>query len=560
MRSWLKKLKPTRLDDLIAMNALYRPGPMDYIPNYVNRKIGKEKIVYPHPLTEEVLKETNGIMIYQEQIMLLSQQMAGFTKGKADELRKAMGKKRGEIIEKIRPEFVEGAIMNGVEKKQAEDIYSTMAKFGEYGFNKSHSAAYSVLAYQTAYLKANYPAEYMSAVLGNNINDLTKITIFIDECNRMGVPVLGPDINESELKFAVNSKNEIRFGFAALKNVGEAAAEAISKERQENGSYQDVHDFFNRISLRIVNKRAMESLASTGAFASLDTHRAQFFYKKHEDDNIFLEKLIKHAAMVQEKQSSMQASLFDESEDVLISTIELPDCEPWKLDDLLKMELEIAGFYISGHPLDEYKATVHLLSTHTIIELDDNLDALMGKNILFSGVVKNRTEKYDKKGHKYLTYNLFDYSGGKDFMLFRNDFERFHSIIQNDSKLFIHAIVDEIPFGKNKGNPEIKIQKIYLLDSLFDNYVSGLAINLSIDDINTGFTDKVQDIINMNGGQIPLMFTVSENGEDKKLNFGSEYLKLNVEGFYKLYQLDEINQYSVRNSILKSFTKYKIND
>ncbi|MBN2730174.1 MAG: DNA polymerase III subunit alpha [Bacteroidales bacterium] len=556
MRTWLKKLKPTDINDLIAMNALYRPGPMDNIPNYIRRKHGKEEIQYPHPMAEEILSDTYGIMIFQEQIMLLSQKLANFSKGKADELRKAMGKKKHAIIDRLRPEFVEGAQQNGIDKKLAEHIYEAMAKFGEYGFNKSHSAAYSVLAYQTAYLKANYPAEYMSAVLGNNLNDLNKITTFINDCKRMGVPVLGPDVNESEEKFTVNKNNEIRFGLAALKNVGESASESLVKERQENGIYKDIHDFFNRISLRVVNKRALESLASTGAFFSLNTHRAQFFYRQHEEDSFFLEKLIKHSAMVQERKSSMQASLFGDNEEISISSIDLPECEKWALDHILTMELEIAGFYISGHPLDEFESTVKLLSTHTIEELDNGLDALMHKSVLFSGVIKNRQERYDKKGNKFLVFKLFDYSGEKDFMFFRDDYERFAGDIKDGSKLFFHAKVEPIKWGKNEGNPELKMQKIYPLAKLFDNSVSGFMAYLSLEDISAPFTDAVHDIVQLNSGEIPLVFAMKENGEDRPLQMGSEFLKLSKDGLYKLKQLPEINSYSIRNNILKGFTHY----
>ncbi|PLW92671.1 MAG: DNA polymerase III subunit alpha [Marinilabiliales bacterium] len=558
MRTWLKKLKPTDLNDLIAMNALYRPGPMDNIPNYIRRKHGKERIMYPHPMAEEILSDTFGIMIFQEQIMLLSQELAGFTKGEADSLRKAMGKKKHELIAQLRSKFVDGAQEKGIDKKTATDIYDAMAKFGQYGFNKSHSAAYSVLAYQTAYLKANYPAEYMSAVLGNNLSDLTKITIFINECKRMGVPVLGPDVNESEEKFAVNDKNEIRFGFAALKNVGESAAESIVAERQENGLFKDIHDFFNRISLRVVNKRALESLASTGAFHSLGTHRAQFFYREHEEDSIFLEKLIKHAAMVQERQNNMQASLFGDTEEVVITNIDLPECEAWRLDDMLKMELEIAGFYISGHPLDEFESTVKLLATHSIDEIENDLERIgIGQQILFAGVVKTKQERYDKKGNKFMIAKLFDYSGEKDLMLFRDDYERFADKIIEGAKLFFHAKVEPVKWGKNEGNPELKLQKIYSLNKLFDKVVNACVLHVQLDDISSSFADAAQDIIRLNAGAIPLTFSLKENGEETAMKMGSEFLKLNKDGIFKLQQLPEVQSYSLRNILLKGLTHYE---
>lgn len=337
MRTHMKNLKPTDIEDLIAMNALYRPGPMDYIPKYINRKHGREKVDYPHPILEEILKPTYGTMVYQEQIMQISQKMAGFSGAMADELRKAMGKKEKHRIEKMKAQFLEGAVKNNIAPQKAEEVYELMGKFGQYGFNRSHSAAYSVVAYQTAYLKAHYGAEFMAAVLTNNLNDIKKITFYISETVRHGIPVLGPDINESELKFVVNSKNEIRFGLAAIKNVGEGVVNEIIKEREKNGYFSDIFDLAKRVSTRSLNKKSLEALILAGAFDSFrDTHRAQYFYKKDDDDITFIEKIIKNAGTYQNGKQMNQVLLFGENNENELPDLELPDCEPWSKFELLQ--------------------------------------------------------------------------------------------------------------------------------------------------------------------------------------------------------------------------------
>ncbi|PKN96787.1 MAG: DNA polymerase III subunit alpha, partial [Chloroflexi bacterium HGW-Chloroflexi-5] len=553
MRSWLKRLKPTHIEDLIAMNALFRPGPMGFIPNYIARKHGTEIVDYPHPLAESVLSDTNGIMIYQEQIMLLSQQMAGFTKGKADELRKAMGKKKMDIIDKLRGEFIEGAIKNGVEKAVANEVYSTMAKFGEYGFNRSHSAAYTVLAFQTAWLKANYPAEYMAALLGHHLNDLTKVTAYINECNRMGIDVLGPDVNESALKFSVNRENKIRFGLAALKNVGEAAGESIVEERQKNGVYADINDFFRRNNFKNVNKRALESMAIGGAFDSLDTHRAQFFHQTESDQQVFLEKMIKHATQVQEKQDNQQASLFGEMEDVTFPPIEMPECESWQMDYLLSRELEVAGFYISGHPLDEFGGEVRYFTTHTLQEIQDDLETMpFNTDVLFAGVVKDYQDRYDKNNNRYASFLLFDYSGEMQFRFFKEDYEKYRPMLQNGQKLYLYGKVEAPRFAKDPGARDLRIQQIRKLAGCFDSSISGMVFHLPVIEISAETTKAIDAIIQKHPGNIAIQFLVTDEENREMLRLSNSFMKLNIEGIVKLAGLDGVVGWDMKNIITSS--------
>ena len=362
MQKYLRDLKPTVFEDLIAMNALYRPGPLEYIPSFVRRKNGLEKITYDIPEMEEYLKETYGITVYQEQVMQLSQKLANFSKGDADLLRKAMGKKIFSLLEKLKPKFFEGGNSNGFSHEVLEKVWKDWEAFASYAFNKSHSTCYAYIAYQTAYLKAHYPAEYMAAVLSNNMNDIKQVSFFMEECKQMGIEVLGPDINESFYKFTVNDKGAIRFGMGAVKGVGRSAVEAIINSRQEK-RYDSIFDFSKRVDLRSANKKAFDSLVLAGAFDLMNSkiHRAQYFYES-EDGQSFIEKAIRFGSKFQERQNSSQASLFGDALEVRIKEPEFPECNPWSKLDELKKEKEVVGIYISGHPLDDFKDTLSYLS------------------------------------------------------------------------------------------------------------------------------------------------------------------------------------------------------
>ncbi|MCB0806928.1 MAG: DNA polymerase III subunit alpha, partial [Bacteroidales bacterium] len=423
MRSYLKELKPTNIEDLIAMNALYRPGPMEFIPTFIQRKHGKEKVEYPHPLLEEILTPTFGIMVYQEQIMQTAQILGGFSLGKADILRRAMGKKKMEVMAAMKKEFVEGAAEKDIDKKKAEEVFDVMQEFAKYGFNRSHSAAYSVIAYQTAYLKAHYPAEYMAAVLTHNLNDIKKITFFVDECKRQGIPVLGPDVNESFLNFMVNDEGEIRFGLAAIKNVGESAARNIIEEREKNGHYTSIFDFAKRVNLKSVNKRSMEALAMAGAFDGFEnTHRAQFFYRENSEDSIYLEKVVKFANDYQIQQNSSQVSLFGESEDIEIKDPELPVCAPWTKMEQLRNEKEITGFYMTGHPLEDFKNEIDNFCNVTITDIKNNKEQYKNKNVTFAGIVTAVNHRTSKTGNPFATFTMEDFTDFDNYILFSEDY------------------------------------------------------------------------------------------------------------------------------------------
>src|ERR1700740_2950352 len=354
MQMYLRDLKPDKFEDLIAMNALYRPGPIEYIPSFIKRKHGQEPVAFDLPDMEEYLGETYGITVYQEQVMLLSQQLAGFSKGDADVLRKAMGKKQIEILNKMEAQFMDGAAAKGHPKDKLTKIWNDWKAFAQYAFNKSHSTCYAFVAYQTAYLKAHYPAEYMAAVL-NNQNSIGKIAFFMGECRRMGVTVLGPDVNESAMAFAVNDKGQIRFGLAGVKGVGEKAIESIIEERVNNGPYQSVYDFARRSNVRAVNKKSYENLVYGGAFDYFKINRAQFFGKTENGLLTGVERLTKYANDYQNTQNSSQSSLFAGGTASYIPAPAMPDAEEWALIEKLKYEKDVIGMYLTGHPLDNYK-------------------------------------------------------------------------------------------------------------------------------------------------------------------------------------------------------------
>ena len=394
MQKYMRDLKPTVFADLIAMNALYRPGPIKYIPNFINRKHGVEEIVYDLPETEEYLKETYGITVYQEQVMLLSQKLANFTKGEADTLRKAMGKKQRNVLDKMYPKFIEGGKVNNLDETKLQKIWKDWEAFAEYAFNKSHSTCYALIAYHTAYLKANYPAEYMASVMSNNINNTAQITMFMEDCKSMGVDVLGPDVNESQYKFSVNEKGQIRFGLGAIKGIGEGPSEAIDQERQK-GKFKDVFDFFERVSSSQVNKRVVEGLVMAGAFDELDTyHRAQYF-EPDSSGRTTIEKLLKYGQSFNENKGSVENSLFaDMMEEVQIERFKINNSPEWPNMFKLNKEKETIGFYLSAHPMDEFKYQYQFLQGNLSRE-----NILENKNIELqeSPAIEDNTEIPDSE-------------------------------------------------------------------------------------------------------------------------------------------------------------------
>jgi DNA polymerase-3 subunit alpha len=475
MQKYLRELKPDKFDDLIAMNALYRPGPIAYIPNYIQRKHGTEEVSYDLPEMEEYLKDTYGITVYQEQVMLLSQKLAGFTKGEADTLRKAMGKKQKAVLDQMRSKFMEGCAQRGLDVKICEKIWADWEAFASYAFNKSHSTGYALVAYQTAYLKAHYPAEFMAAVLTNNLNNIDKLTFYMEESKRMGIEVLGPDINESLKIFSVNAEGNIRFGLAGLKGVGEAAVENIIEEREKNGTFQSIYDFVQRISARSVNKKSMECLAMSGAFDGFgELHRAQYFFRPEGDNTTGLEKLARFGAQCQASRMQSAGSLFGDLEMPAIALPKIPDCDPWPLMVRLEKEKEVTGIYLSGHPLDIYRFELrhyHLTNLADVMQYREEMEAQATqgepvKERIFrcAGFVSDSQDRISKSGNKYGKILLQDFSAAMEIMFFGEDYLRFSQYLKPGLTLFVQGILQTRQFRKEQ--VEFRIQQIQLLEEI----------------------------------------------------------------------------------------------
>lgn len=521
MRMYLKELKPNTIEDLIAMNALYRPGPMQYIPVYINRKHGREKVEYPDPLLEEVLKPTYGIMVYQEQIMQTAQILGGYSLGRADLLRRAMGKKKIDLMQSEKSEFVKGAVAKGINENKAKEIFDIMLKFAEYGFNRSHSAAYSVIAYYTAYLKAHYTAEYMAALLTHNINDIKKITFFIDECNHHKIPVLGPCVNESDLNFTVNKKGEIRFGLAAIKGVGETAARSIIDERAKNDIYSDIFDFARRVNLRSVNKKSFEALALSGAFDTFDDmHRAQFFHQERNEEINFIEKIIKHTTILNSNINSMQQSLFGEEEVVAVQNPPLPDIEPWSKLDQLKKEKEVVGFYLSGHPLDDFKLEIDNFCNIDIEKLNSTPPSeLNGREIRIAGILSSVNHRTTKKGDPMASFNLEDYTGSLNLALYSEDYLKYKHVLIDGQMVFVKALA-RIRLNTNN-QIDYKVQQVILLSEVIEKLAKRVRLIIPLELISDEFTETLNDILKKCKGNTPIKISVSDIAEKLTVDFSA---------------------------------------
>ena len=434
MQKYMKELKPTVFGDLIAMNALYRPGPLEYIPSFIRRKNGEEPITFDLDACEEYLKETYGITVYQEQVMLLSQKLANFSKGDADVLRKAMGKKQKDVLDKMKSKFIDQAVANGHDADKLDKIWKDWEAFASYAFNKSHSTCYAWIAYQTAYLKAHHPAEYMAAVLSNNMNDIKQVSFFMEECKRMGLNVLGPDVNESFYKFTVNEDYAVRFGMGAVKGVGQGAVDTIVACRKE-GKYRSIFDVAKRIDLRAANKKAFENLALAGGFDCFEnTHRAQYFH--HDGDSItFLEKAIRYGSKFQENENSAQVSLFGDTSEVQIAEPQIPPCEEWTTMAKLAKEREVVGIYISGHPLDDYRFEMNYFCTIKLENLK-NMEALVNKTVAFGGIVSNVQYKTGKTGKDWAIFTLEGYDESFEFRIFDEEYLKFRHFLVNNQFVF----------------------------------------------------------------------------------------------------------------------------
>jgi DNA polymerase-3 subunit alpha len=514
MQKYLRELKPDKFEDLIAMNALYRPGPMAYIPNYIDRKHGREAISYDLPEMQEYLEETYGITVYQEQVMLLAQKLSGFSKGDADVLRKAMGKKNRETLDKMKKQFIEGATANLLPAERLEKIWSDWEAFAQYAFNKSHSTCYAYVAYQTAYLKAHYPAEYMSAVL-NNAGSIEKITFFMEECRRMGINVLGPDINESLKGFAVNKKGEIRFGLGGLKGVGEAAVENIIEERNKKGVFNDIFDFIKRVNQRSVNKKTLESLAYAGSFDCFPAlHRAQYFTVAPGEDVTGLEKIMRYGQVMGQHQASAANTLFGD----LPVTMEIPpprmlEVAPWPLIAQLDHEKEVTGIYLSGHPLDNYKFEIQhygITAIRDFLHFRETIreQANPGKPFRIVSLVADAQHRIAKSGNKYGNFIVEDYTGKMEFPLFSDDYLKISPLLQTGSTVLINGFLKQ---RYNRDEFEFKVMGVTLAETMIGSLTRILHLDARPQDVNDEIIQFLEKYFKKNPGRTTFKFTLTDD-------------------------------------------------
>ena len=497
MQKYLRELQPTTFEDLIAMNALYRPGPMDYIPDFIARKHGRSPIVYDIPVMEKYLNDTYGVTVYQEQVMLLSRLLANFTRGESDTLRKAMGKKLKEKLDALKPKFIRGGQKNGHDPKILEKIWTDWEKFASYAFNKSHATCYSWVAYQTAYLKANYPSEYMAAVLSRNLANIEQLTLYMNECKRMGINVLGSDVNESMKTFSATVSGDVRFGLAAVKGVGEAAAESIIEERRQNGKFKDIFDFMERVNYSTVNRKCLENLAYSGAFDSIaDFHRGKFFGvdARENSGDTFIEQLMRYGQRFQSEKNNAQQSLFGGGGHVDIQRPVIPPCADWSQLETLTKEREMMGLYLSAHPLDDYKVIIDHLCKMQVSELE-NLDALKGQEIAVAGMVVSVQNLMTRTGKPFGKFKLEDYNGAHEFALFSKDYENFRKYLFTDYFLFIRGKVQPKPY--NDKELELKITSMVQLSELRDTMIKEMSVQLPVATVTAelirSLTEKVRE-------------------------------------------------------------------
>ncbi|HMK02962.1 MAG TPA: DNA polymerase III subunit alpha, partial [Ferruginibacter sp.] len=518
MQKYLRELKPDKFDDLIAMNALYRPGPMAYIPEYIDRKHGKKQVQYDLEDMEEFLKETYGITVYQEQVMLLSQKLAGFSKGDADVLRKAMGKKQKSVLDKMKVQFVEGATAKGHAKAVLEKVWVDWEAFAQYAFNKSHSTCYAFVAYQTAYLKAHYPSEYMAAVL-NHAGSIEKITFFMEECKRMGLKVLGPDINESQNGFAVNKNGEIRFGFSGLKGVGENAIENIIEERIKHGHYSSIYDLAKRINHRSANKKSLESLAYSGAFDCFSgITRAQYFYQAPGDMQ-GLEKILKFGSIFQAQNASATNTLFGDLQMPDIVPPKLPVCEPWQLAVQLDYEKEVTGMYMSGHPLDNYKFEMKHYNITTLADYNEFKAAVdthpnPAKQFRLAGLVVDAQHRLTKAGKNFGVLVIEDYSGKSEFMLWSEDYVKYTNYLEKGMIVMVEGAFRQ---RYNSEQYDFKLGKLHLLETVKPNLTKQVVIEVEPQFINEDMVNFIDKNIKTNPGKSSIKFNIIDTRNNYKV-------------------------------------------
>lgn len=549
MQKYLRELRPTVFEDLIAMNALYRPGPMDYIPSFIARKNGKEPITYDIPCMEKYLKDTYGITVYQEQVMLLSRQLADFTRGESDALRKAMGKKKKAIVDAMKPKFIEGGKKNGHDPKVLEKIWGDWEKFASYAFNKSHATCYSWVAYQTAYLKAHYPAEFMAGNMSRCLNDITKITKLMSECQAMNIPCLGPDVNESEQKFSANKKGEVRFGLSAIKGMGEAAAINIIAERHKNGQYKDIFDFVQRVNLSAVNRKAMESLALSGGFDSFGIRREQYFASNAKGDT-FVETLLRYGQVYQSEQSSMQNSLFGDMGGVEIQTPPVPDCEAWSTMELLKRERELVGIYLSAHPLDDYAVVLnHMCNLHCPQigrEMDKKAFASI-EELTFGGIVTSVSQRWTKNNKPFGIVTIEDFEGQGELALFGEDWTKWQSMLQEEYHIYITAQCVQ-RFRNNPDAYDMVIKKIEFLSDVKEKSIEKFTVYMDATMFNDAQLTDLETTLKNSTGNVPLYINIHDAKNNTNIQLYSRNITVDVNKKL-LTSLDEMAEQGVRYGI-----------
>ncbi|MCK5782331.1 MAG: DNA polymerase III subunit alpha [Flavobacteriales bacterium] len=539
MQKYLRELKPTAFADVIAMNALYRPGPLEYIPSFIRRKHGEEEITYDIEASKLYLEETYGITVYQEQVMRLSQLLGGFTKGEADMLRKAMGKKIFALLEKLKPKFLDGCEANGHDRKKAEKIWTDWEAFASYAFNKSHSTCYAYIAFQTAYLKAHYPAEYMASVLSNNMNDIKTVTFFMEECKRMGIEVLGPDVNESEYKFTVNDNGAIRFGMGAIKGVGEGAVAAIVSEREKKGAYTSIFDLAKRINLQAANKKAFENLALGGGFDSFKgIHRAQYLQVDLKGEQ-FIAKAMKFGHAYQLSQDSAQVSLFGEESEVQIPEPVIPPCEPWGNLEELARERDVVGLYISGHPLDDYKVEIKHFTNAGMIDFKD-MSKMANKEIKFAGILSDVQHLTAKNGNGFGKFTVSDFKDNNNFMMFGEEYMKFKHMLMDGAFLYVRAMV--VPRFGNMNNLNTKWISMQLLSEVMNQMVKKITLSIALSNLTEEMIMELENLIENHPGEHQFSLRIIDPEEKIEIDLRSSRKKVGINQAFINYldQLDNV--------------------
>lgn len=517
MQKYLRELKPTVFEDLIAMNALYRPGPMDYIPSFIARKNGKEEITYDIPCMEKYLKDTYGITVYQEQVMLLSRQLANFTRGESDALRKAMGKKKKAIVDAMKPKFIEGGKKNGHDPKVLEKIWADWEKFASYAFNKSHATCYSWVAYQTAYLKAHYPAEFMAGNMSRCISDITKITKLMSECQAMGIPCLGPDVNESQRKFSANKKGEIRFGLSAIKGMGDAAAINIIEEREKNGPYKDIYDFVQRVNLSAVNRKALESLALSGGLDSFGIRRESYFGETPK--GTFIEILLRYGQTYQQEQNQMQNSLFGDMGGVEIATPKPPEAEQWSTIELLKKERDLVGIYLSAHPLDEYSVVLNSMCNLRCDQITRDMDKqelAKTAELTFGGIVSSVTSRFTKNNKPFGIVTIEDFNGQGELALFGDEWTKWQHMLKEEYIVYITATMRQ-RFANAPNSLELVIKSVEFMNDVKDKRIERFTIYIDSTLLHNSRMNDLEVLLKSNPGNVPLYFNIHDSEHNTDL-------------------------------------------